>query len=147
MYPTKKEILKERPEIPQKIIDVTLSWKKQFIKGWKNQPLEYRMANLEVLIWMLAITQSAITNQKRLTLQVERRHSYEYAYDPKRKIIYLDKEHPSIISTLHELAHYFYGSDELIVCRWSVHLFKECFPGLYKNLKWKGHLLCKKITN
>ena len=144
MYPTKKEILAKRPEIPQKIINVTLSWKKQFIKGWKNHPIEERIASLEVLIWMLAITQSAITNQKPLKLQVKRDKAYEYAYNPKKKIIYLNKESPSIISTLHELAHYFFGSDELITCRWSVWLFKECFPGLYKNLIWKQHLLIKK---
>ena len=67
----------------------------------------------------------------------------EYFYDSKNKTIHIDIHKISIISGLHELAHHLYGKSELKACRWSVWLFKICFPQQYKKLKWSNHLLVK----
>lgn len=64
------------------------------------------------------------------------------SYDHKTKTISLYDT--SIITTLHELGHYFYGSSELKACSYSVHLFISAFPKAFDKLRWKKHLLIKK---
>jgi len=64
-----------------------------------------------------------------------------YAYNPKDNELMWDEAHPSIISTLHEFAHYRFGGSELTACRFSVWLFKEAFPESYAKLTWDGHML------
>ena len=71
------------------------------------------------------------------------KYGSQYCYQPDTQTIYLDRNNPSIVSTLHEFGHHLLGADELEVCRFSVWLFKECFPEAFQKLKWKGHMLVK----
>ena len=143
MYPTQKEILAQKPNISQKIIEATLSWKKYCLKGWKTKTKKHKLLSLEVLIWTIIIKYCS-QNPKEKKQYLHIKNSSQYAYNQKTKTIYQDKNNPSIISALHELGHHLFGSSELTTCRWSYWLFATCFPGLLKKLTFKGHLLIKK---
>ena len=138
MYPTKDEILEKRPDLDPEVIKIIKNWKINFIKGWKYTPIKMKLERLELLITEI-LEKTQKKNKKSLNLRL----SNQYKYNPTTKTLYQNKEKPSIVSALHELAHHIYGPSELTACQWSVWLFKECFPGLYKNLKWKKHTLTK----
>lgn len=142
MYPTQKQILQTKPDISKKIIDATLLWKTNHLKRWRDYSTPEKIKNLHTLINILTTTHQKENKNYKKTLKIK--NDLIYAYNTDSRTIFLDKNNPSIISTLHELAHHLYGPSELSACRWSVWLFKECFPGLYKKLEWKGHLLTKK---
>ena len=46
----------------------------------------------------------------------------------------------SVVTYLHEFAHHLYGHDERIACRWSVNLFRRCFPKSWEKLCFEGHM-------
>lgn len=46
----------------------------------------------------------------------------------------------SIVTYLHEFAHHLLGKDERKACRWSVNLFRRCFPRSWKKLHFEGHM-------
>jgi len=137
-YPTKEQILEKDPAIKQFTIEVVLSWKKEFFKDWKNTPNEVKLERLKYLI--LGILAIAYSNKPWLNI----REGNSYYYLPTTYEIYQDKNKPSIISALHELSHHLYGPSELKACRWSIYIFRTCFPEMYKKLQWKNHLLIKK---
>lgn len=136
MYPTKEEILKEKPKFRKGTILITNLWKTTAFKGWKKEENWVKTEKLGLLIEAL----SALHRKKSPGIIL----GHEYCFDIRQKAICLDINNPSIISSLHELGHYLYGSSELKACRWSIWLFKECFPELYKQLEWKKHMLVKK---
>lgn len=136
MYPTQEEILKQKPKFKDGTIAITKLWKKEILKNWKKEVKWVKMEEIGLLIEALC----ALHDKKSPKIKLDT----EYFFDTKKKEIHLDYDNPSIISALHELGHYLYGPSELKACRWSIWLFIECFPGLYKDLKWKGHLLIKK---
>ena len=133
-YPTKKEILAQmkKTQIDTFTTASIYSWKRNFLHNWKQKSNEEKISDLNYLLLSL--------EQNHLQIDT----ASQYSYNPTTKTIYHDQNNPSIISSLHELAHHFYGPSELIACAWSILLFKTCFPGLYKKLEWKNHLLVKK---
>ena len=48
----------------------------------------------------------------------------------------------SVVTFLHEFAHAL-GMDEQDACRWSINLFRKCFPRQYSNLIHVGHTLVR----
>lgn len=46
----------------------------------------------------------------------------------------------SVITLLHEWAHYKFGGDEYQACRWSLNLFHRCFPISWERLQFEGHV-------
>ncbi len=134
-YPTKEEILRKDPKIREKTFKIIMSWKKEFLKDWKNTPKDIKFQRLATLI----IAISLIGYNK---IPIVRRGDSDY-YVPKEYAIYLNKNNPSILTALHETAHFLHGPSELTACRWSIYLFRTCFPTLYNKLTWKGHLLVK----
>jgi len=138
MYPTKEQILKKDPKVKSIIKAATLTWKDKYLKDWKELPKEEKVERLKILaLWL-----NWSNHKKHDTLKIKVGDTFQY--DPRNQTLYIDGDNPSILSTLHELGHHIKGSSELNACRWSVWLFIECFPGLYKNLKWDKHLLVKK---
>lgn len=61
-------------------------------------------------------------------------------YIPGARIIIL-RGKLSVITYLHEFAHHLYGHDEQIACRWSVNLFRRCFPKSWTKVKFDGHMV------
>jgi len=48
----------------------------------------------------------------------------------------------SVVTFLHEFAHSC-GKNEVIACRWSINLFRRCFPRQYAKLVHVGHMLVR----
>lgn len=66
-----------------------------------------------------------------------------------RASCYLPKEHRitltgtlSVVTFLHEFAHAL-GMGEQDACRWSINLFRKCFPRQYSRLLHLGHMLIR----
>ncbi len=51
----------------------------------------------------------------------------------------------SVVTFLHEFAHAL-GLDEQGACRWSINLFRKCFPRQYSRLIHVGHMLIRPDT-
>ena len=141
MYPTKKQILSSKIKIPPNTIEIVKIWKEYYFTkhNWNKLTKENNLHNLKILILGLTM----ITNKKHSVLPIVK-DGDSYKYNPLELTIYQDKNKPSIISALHELAHHLYGKSELTACRWSIAIFKKTFPKEYKKLSWKGHTLIKK---
>lgn len=134
-YPTKEEILAELYEPKQKEYDTVKKWKATFFnKTWSKLNNAERHKTLTELIF--AVCQSREENWPKYDPNGE-----EWSYAPLTKIITGNKDNPSIISTLHELGHHFYGNSEKTACRYAIGIFKMCFPLAYEKLEWSGHML------
>ena len=46
----------------------------------------------------------------------------------------------SVVTFLHEFAHAI-GKDEREACRWSLNLFRACFPRSWSRLQFRGHMV------
>ena len=139
-YPTSKKILSKKPLINPLVIEIVKSWKSCYLPGWKNQPKEEKLKNIETLLMAICL----LTKVKNKDIsKVLIKNGDKYCYYPSKLTIYQDDYNPSIISALHELAHHIFGPNELIACRWSIFLFKSCFPKEYKKLHWQKHMLIK----
>lgn len=138
-YPTKEEILGISYKLKPIHVWLTLTWKKsQDFKNWKKLVKENKTTTLIHLVDLLNLS-LPIKERVKQTIK-----GNIYCYTPANKKITLDRNNPSIMSTLHEFGHHLLGSDELDACVWSVNLFKECFPKAFQKLEWKGHMLVKK---
>ncbi len=138
MYPTKKQILAVNPKIKSVIKLATLAWKEEYLKNWKNLDKKEKISRLKILIYWI----NWANHKRHDNLKIKIGDTFQY--DPNKQTIYIDGNNPSILSSLHELGHHIAGLSEFKACRWSIWIFMECFPGLFKNLKWKKHLLIKK---
>lgn len=134
MYPTKEEIFKTPIKINKKILKIMEEWKTFVFDNPKNKTNDKKFFEIFSLLTLIKMK----CNKPFAVILGE-----AYKYNPTSKTITLDHKHPSIISALHELGHHFYGNSELKACRFSIGLFKTCFPEAYEKLKWKGHLLVK----
>lgn len=137
-YPTPEEIMDHEIVFKKATIDLVTDWKKAHFPTWREKNTEEKIASLE----SLAVT---LTQLYGLPCMVDKT-TRSYAYVPGQNLITLDSERPSIISTLHEVAHAIYGASELQACRWSIWLFKKTFPAAFQQLQFaeSSHLLVKK---
>ena len=46
----------------------------------------------------------------------------------------------SVITFMHEWGHAVRGGSEFEACRWSLRLFRRCFPKSFARLRWEGHV-------
>ncbi len=137
MYPSKETIVKgPLIKFPESTLRTVAEWKKKWYIGWKDKTKKDQIEGIIALLRYLAINEG---HQDAECIK-----GTMYGYSKSRNVILLDKDNPSIISALHELAHSFYGDSEAIACRWSTHLFQVCFPKSYSKLQFKGHKLVKK---
>lgn len=136
-YPTKEEILSGLMEPDERVKEIVRDWKHTHYGGWAEKNRYLQFDAISELLTDLAHDHDP---ENRLKVSFDRAG---WRYYPAFQTIVGDYESPSIISALHELGHHFYGSSELLACRYSVGLFKECFPASYGKLVWKGHMLVK----
>jgi hypothetical protein len=132
IYPTKEKIMAPHtPQFTAEDIETVKNWKKLYFKGWSKLDLGVKITALKHLIHLLSPNVYTVSGET-------------YCYIPNHQpLIMLDTENPSILSTLHEIGHARYGSSELKACRFSVWLFKICFPRSFEQLSWDGHMLKK----
>jgi hypothetical protein len=131
-YPTKEAIMAEPPpQFADEDIAIVKNWKQAHFKNWSQLDLETKLLSLKNLVQVLAPEIISVSGD-------------HYCYiNNSTPIIMLDATNPSILSTLHEIGHSRYGSSELKACRFSVWLFKICFPRSFEQLSWDGHMLKK----
>lgn len=159
MYPTKKEILTLLPTQPLPTLKTILSiqeWKKYNYFNNKNNK-----AKIEILHILIVILYNRYLKTKPyIPLAVFSQNGTRYQFNTKKSIITLDKNHPSIISTLHEFAHALYHykpktltpeeltlinklKPEFFACVWSINVFKTVWPRSFNKLTWSEHRLIK----
>ena len=138
-YPKEQDILSPEIEFKKQTIDAVIEWKLQFFMGnWKDKNKTEKLNALEQLILKLCGVYGEEVHVNKL--------GDSFCFVPSKNTIHIDKNNPSIISTLHEFKHKLSGESEKTACRWSVQLFKECFPKAFAELKFKEgtHMLIKK---
>lgn len=137
LYPSKTEILKKKPKFRKGVLVITKLWKTLSIKQkpWKNTENWIKIEKIRLLIEALTIL-----HRKKLPRIIL---NTIYMYDQKNQTIHLDRDNPSIISALHETAHHIFGQNEQKATKWSIWIFKICFPIEYSKLKWDKHRLIK----
>ena len=140
-YPTPKQIMDKKIEFDDYIIGKISEWKNYRYSNWSKKSLNSRIENLQYLISDLFWAMRCKGLTEKNYPEVERGN--HFCFSQKSKTIFIDENNPSILSTLHEIAHAAFGSDELEACAWSVQLFKECFPEAFAKLVWDGHMLVK----
>lgn len=47
----------------------------------------------------------------------------------------------SVVTLLHEIGHSVFGRSERKACRWSLNLFRRCFPRSWARLQFEGHVV------
>ncbi len=137
-YPTKKEILDHPVIIKPETIAIIKAWKSEFFHNWSDWDNQTKLTRLNSLIYCIQVMENTGIPFAKV------KEGKEYKYNLKTNTIYHNKNIPSIISSLHELAHHLFGDSEFNACRWSVHAFKQCFPHSFGKLEWQNHKLVKK---
>ena len=138
LYPSKEEIINTNTIHTLKDIMLLQAWKVEFYtKRWSQ------LNNDKKLLHLYFLTET-ITKDIQDVHRVHYKLSNEYAVNLKSRTLYFKKDSPSIISTLHEIGHLFYGASELKACVFSYKLFRTVFPNECKKLTWEGHMLVKK---
>ena len=66
-------------------------------------------------------------------------------YSPSTHAIYLSGR-MSVVTFLHEFGHAL-GKDERQTCRWSINLFRRCFPRSYARCRHQNHMLVNDRRN
>lgn len=141
MYPTPKEIMTNKPTLLKEEIEYINKWKN---KEWKKT--QKKIPSQKIFAIRVLLKNLCRIHKKEcpfvITCITPATKGTSASYDHKTKTISLYDT--SIITALHELGHYFYGSSELEACSYSVHLFISAFPKTFDKLRWKKHLLVKK---
>lgn len=138
-YPTKEEIMDPPHTHKPDVIRLVKLWKREVWFPLRNQnPTdEQRFEALKALLQRIAVEQY----QKEVNVVYVPDAGSCY-FQPGTNTIGINKS-LSILSSLHELAHFLFGSSELKACRWSVWLFKKTFPKAFSQLEWRGHMLVR----
>lgn len=147
VYPTKEEILAALYQPTEAEYTRVREWKKTFYnKKWKDLTTEQKMSSL----MMLAAALCEANNLKSGDWPKLLVSDIQWSYDSIDRTIYMDERIPSIVSTLHEFGHFLHFSGyllgrpeetELVACRYSVGIYKQCFPKSYNKLVWQNHML------
>jgi len=146
-YPSKEdilELLKIKPNsLKYEAFEESINiWRKARLKGSNNTQWNKLsiVSKSTYLIWLCKITLLRFPEIG----EIEIKTGSVYMYLPHKKTIILG-EKPSIISTLHELAHAIFKCDEKDAVYISLSAFKQIWPESFKKLtfKDKGHILIK----
>ena len=135
IYPTKEQILsgdvKHRPEI----IRAVFVWKRDIWYKIRNT------ANSRERFDALARLLKEIASHYNKVIDIV--FVPEAPTCSQKGNLIIINQSVSIISGLHELAHFLFDGNEFKACRWSIWLFKKTFPRAYQELTWRGHMLVK----
>jgi hypothetical protein len=146
-YPTREEILAELYTPTEIEYNAVRLWKRTFYnKRWKSLKTEVKMDALKELIGNICEARKITRNQWPIFLVSE----HPWAYTHPLRTITMGLASPSVISTLHEFAHYLHfsgqlpGEEELaefVACRYAIGIYKTCFPKSYTKMIWSNHTL------
>lgn len=147
VYPTKEEILAQLYTPTENEYNAVRKWKRtQYNKQWADLSVEQKMERLKMLISNLCESRGIPRDQWPILMTSE----HPWGYTDEMKLITMGMASPSVISTLHEFGHYLHFSGllegdraltELVACRYSVGIYKTCFPKSFTKLTWAEHTL------
>jgi hypothetical protein len=132
------------PSTVQEVLDPALTFKPAALRGvrafarskpWRGTPAE-RRAKFQTLHDELCRVYGLTT---KLTMRVWRLRNFPH-YLPGEDRIVLPQL--SVVTYLHEFAHA-RGADEWQACRWSINLFRRCFPRSFARCRFVGHTLIR----
>jgi hypothetical protein len=147
-YPSKKEIeeiLSTMPDSKEYLLlrDAIREWKLElFKKNYKLWRLKTHSEKMTGLYLLCDIVRHSCG--KYLNLY----EGSKYAYFPQNSELMFG-QNPSIISTLHELAHFLGIKSEIQAVHISLSIFKEFYPKSFEKLKFdrNTHVLTKNERN
>ena len=134
-YPrTVAEVLDGQIRFRQATIQAVLRFKAK--RPWSGLPIE-RMLKLRLLHRNLCRIYGRETSL--LSRRLDGSFSGSSSYCPSCDVITL-RGKLSVVTYLHEFAHAL-GKGERGACRWSIHLFRRCFPEQFARCRSEGHVL------
>jgi len=147
-YPSKEaieEILSTIPTSEEYFLlrDAVLEWKLELFKDhyklWRLKTHVEKMTGLYLLCDIVSHKHGKFLNMCE---------GNSYAFCPHNDEIMLG-QNPSIISTMHELAHFLGIKSEIQAVHISLSIFKELYPKSFEKLKFDGntHVLKKNERN
>ncbi|MCY2953597.1 MAG: hypothetical protein NTU53_16700 [Planctomycetota bacterium] len=108
-------------------------------KFWRRTQEEQK-ALLRALNASLAVIHNVQWPQLVFGLNEQEPDSSRICFVPAPNTIILrGKYRLSIISFLHEWGHRLYGASEFTACKFSLQLFRRCFPRSFARLRFEGH--------
>jgi hypothetical protein len=124
----------EKPDLKPETIESLRLWKQQHYKNWSSKSKKDKISDLNWLIMTIMKAEKSTKDWWSVNTDF-------YGWEENSGTFFINKNRPSIISTLHEIGHALHGRSELEACRFSVWLFKIVFPKSHEKLKSEGHLL------
>ncbi|MBA3776946.1 MAG: hypothetical protein H0X11_10975 [Betaproteobacteria bacterium] len=102
-------------------------------KPWRGEP---RIRALKIAECFESLAEAYNLDGLRITFCTEGAD----CYIPGRREIRLHGGQLSVVTFLHEFGHA-RGFDERRTCRWSINLFRKCFPRSFARCRQVGHML------
>ena len=123
-YPTPEQIIKKATnlKVSEDFSLAVCSWiAAGYYKNWSSKSNDTKSSSLKSLIERLVIRNPYGSPNLRVLAE-----PFPSCYIKAEEVIIINNENPSIITALHEFAHFLTGNgDELFACAWSVVLFKK----------------------
>lgn len=133
-YPrTVRSVLRRQMKHNKLAVAVTKAYAK--MKPWRGS----RRQRINKM-WWLVVGLSAAYGVPVPQLRFDKNSSRSSSYDPATDEITI-RGKLSVVTLLHEFGHHLLGRDETTVCRWSINLFRKCFPKSYRKCRHEGHTL------
>ena len=137
-YPqTVVEVLDNEMTFEPEVLEAVQAFKRS--KPWRGN-LEQRKEKFMHLNHDLAAV-CGIPEPELVFGTIDGSHSGDSSYSPAHHRITL-RGRLSVVTMLHEWGHA-RGMGERAACRWSINLFRRCFPRQYAKLVHKGHMLVR----
>lgn len=133
-YPnTVRSVLRHRMKYDKLAVAVTRAYAK--MKPWRGS----RKVRINKM-WWLVVGLSAVYGVPAPQLRFEKRSQRSSSYNPDTDEITI-RGKLSVVTLLHDFGHHLLGRDEVKVCKWSINLFRKCFPRSYRKCQHVGHTL------
>ena len=140
-YPTKEDIIQHLYRPTEEETEAVNAWKEQFYrKKWKKTPNSQKIVALKSLGDEILLARGIPDEE----MPIYAAGKAPWGYMSEITVLQMDERSPSIISLLHELGHHIFGPSEFEACKYSIGIFKHCFPKEAEKLVWDGHLLRKR---
>lgn len=137
-YPKTVESILKDIKFKDETIRVMMEFKKEHPWRGSSADKRYKLANLHHELCKIYNKETVLSFETP-----SEKSSDQSSYCPATDRITL-RGRLSVVTYLHEFAHAL-GRGEYGACRWSVNLFRKCFPESYGRLRHMQHTLRKKI--
>ena len=133
-YPTVAEVLDPNRRYKPAVLRALRAFAKS--KPWAGS-IEERQAKFRTLHSALAA--AYYLEAPKLIFGDPERDSGSSCFIPSANTIILHGL--SVVSFLHEFAHFLFGRSEQKACSWSINVFRRCFPKSFSRCRFDGQML------